>query len=57
LYLGGKLERCKSVDPKQIYDPNTINKSNSGGSLRYTSVRKHGGGGFGGQDLEKDVST
>ena len=50
--LGGKFERCKSMDPK----PTSIIKTNSGSSLRYTSVRRHGGGGFGGQDIEKEVS-
>jgi len=52
IYLGGKFERCKSMDPK----PSSIIKTNSGSSLRYTSVRRHGGGGFGGQDIEKEVS-
>lgn len=40
------------MDPK----PSSIIKTNSGSSLRYTSVRRHGGGGFGGQDIEKEVS-
>ena len=28
----------------------------SGNSPKYTSVRRHGGGGFGGHDIEKEVS-
>ena len=53
LCLGGKFERCKSMDPK----PSNAIKANSGCSLKYTSVRRHGGGGFGGQDIEKEVIT
>ena len=46
-----KLGRCKSMDSKcnQIVGRSALDNK------RYTSIRRHGGGGFGGYDLDKEV--
>ena len=46
------LERCKSME---VHSTTTIHRSVNK-SLRITSVRRHGGGGFAGHNIEKEVN-
>ena len=46
-----KLGRCKSMDSKS----NRLVAGSGVDSSRHTSFRRHGGGGFGGHDVDKEV--
>ena len=51
IFTEHSLERCKSMEVHST----TIHRSNNK-SLRITSVRRHGGGGFAGHNIEKEVN-
>ena len=46
-----KLGRCKSMDSKS----NRLVAGSGVDSSRHTSFRRHGGGGYGGHDIDKEV--
>ena len=52
IFTEHSLERCKSME---VHSTTTIHRSVNK-SLRITSVRRHGGGGFAGHNIEKEVN-